>query len=347
MKTQAAVLFETNRPLHLIDIELPPLAEGQVLVEVAYSGVCHTQLGEVRGKRGPDRFLPHTLGHEGAGTVVEVGPGVAKVRPGDRVVLSWIKGSGRIVPSVAYGSEQGAINSGALSTFMRRTVTCEACVTPIPSAMPLREAALLGCAVPTGGGIVANTVRLAAGQSIAIFGMGGIGASAALAAAAVGAEPIIAVDVVEEKLAEAKRCGATHTINAAAEKDVVAAILAVTGNRGVDCAIEAAGRVEAMEGAFRSVRNGGGLCVIAGNVEPGRQMRVDPYDLIRGKRLVGTWGGETDMDRDVPQYVEGFLAGKLPLSQLISGDYGLERINELLDDLEQGRIVRGVIDMSL
>ncbi len=142
MRTDAAVLFEVNQPLCLLSLDLPDLKPGQVLVEVAYSGVCHSQLHEVRGRRGPDRFLPHTLGHEGSGTVLAIGSGVTKVTAGDRVVLTWIKGEGADVPSTTYGGGPGRVNSGAISTFMRHTITCENRLVVLPSDMPLREA---GC----------------------------------------------------------------------------------------------------------------------------------------------------------------------------------------------------------
>ena len=156
MKTIAAVLEQLNEPLKIRELTIPDLRPGQVLVEVAYSGVCRSQLLGVRGKRGPDRFLPHTLGHEGSGTVLEVEAGVTKVKPGDRVVLSWIKGNGADVPSTVYQSPEGPVNSGAISTFMHQTVTCENRVTLISDARPLREAALVGCAIPIGAGIIFN-----------------------------------------------------------------------------------------------------------------------------------------------------------------------------------------------
>lgn len=345
MKTQALVLFETNRPLRPVDLSIPSLKPGQVLVKIAYSGVCHTQLGEVRGRRGPDHYLPHTLGHEGSGTVMEIGPGVSKVQPGDNVVLSWIKGCGQIVGSMTYRSSEGPINSGAISTFMKETVTSEACVTPIPANMPLREAALLGCAVPTGCGIVLNTLHLQAGQRIAIFGMGGVGLSAALFAAMMGASTIIAVDIIDEKLTTAKLLGATHVLNQ--NKDnVLEKIKEITGGSMVDYSVEAVGNPEVMALAFSSVKTGGGLCVIAGNAVPGRHLKIDPYDLIKGKRLIGTWGGETDMNKDIPLYVNHFLSKRLKLDQLISAEYRLNDMSRLLDDLEQGRIVRGLINMT-
>lgn len=344
-QTKAAILFELSRPLRLITVSIPNLKPGQVLVEVAYSGVCQSQLLEVRAKRGPDRFLPHTLGHEGSGTVVEVGAGVNKVKPGQRVVLSWIKGAGSDVGSTVYPSEEGPINSGAVSTFMRHTVTCENRLTPIPDGMPLREAALLGCAIPTGAGIVLNTAKVKPGSSVAVFGVGGIGLSAVLAASLMKATPIIAVDLSGHKLEQARQLGATHLVNAQTQ-DPLAAILDLTGGRGVDYAIEAAGRRQTMETAFKAVRDNGGLCVLAGNLPAGERISLDPFDLIKGKRILGTWGGETQPDRDIPRYVDLYLAGKLRLELLVTHEYRFEEINQAFDDLEQGKVGRALIAMT-
>lgn len=343
--TDAAVLFETGEPLRLTSLTIPELQPGQVLVDIAYSGVCQSQLLEVRGARGADPYLPHTLGHEGSGTVVETGPAVAKVKVGDRVVLSWIKGIGADVGSSAYASALGPVNSGAVSTFMRRAVVSENRVTPIPEAMPLKEAALLGCAVLTGAGIVLNAAAVTAGASIAIFGIGGIGASAVLGAVLAGAAPIIAVDVLLHKLDLAQRLGATHVINGNVG-DVRAAILAATHGGGVDFAVEAAGRRATMEVAFQCVRDGGGLLVIAGNLPHGGRISLDPFDLIRGKRIIGTWGGESKPDRDIPRFIDLYLSGKLPLAPLITATYGLADVDRALADLEDGRVLRALLDME-
>ncbi|MEM2991578.1 MAG: alcohol dehydrogenase catalytic domain-containing protein, partial [Halobacteria archaeon] len=232
-KTEAAVLFEINQPLRVITLDIPPLKPGQVLVELAYSGICASQLLEVKGKRGKDAFLPHTLGHEGSGGVLEIGPGVNKVKPGDKVVSSWLKGNGSDVSSVSYQSGDGIINSGAISTFIRHTVTCENRVTPIPQEMPLREAALLGCAVPTGCGIIFNTAKMQAGDSVAVFGIGGVGLSSILAANLVKANPIIAIDIFDHKLEWARQGGATHLINAQ-KQDPLTEILNITEGKGVN-----------------------------------------------------------------------------------------------------------------
>lgn len=346
MRTEAAILTELGRPIELWDLEVPALRAGQVLVEIAYSGLCHTQLLEARGAKGPDRFLPHTIGHEGSGTVIGIGPGVVKVKEGDRVVLSWIQGSGAVVGSTVYSSSSGPVNSGAVSTFLRHAVTCESRVTKIPSELPLREASLLGCAVPTGAGIVMNTAALEAGASVAIFGTGGIGLSAILGAVIRKAGTIIAVDISEEKLAQAKRLGATHTINAASV-DAVAAIMEATGGRGVDCAVEAAGKPQTMEAAFRSVRGKGGVCVLAGNLPQGKTISIDPMGLISGKRLVGTWGGESVPDRDIPLFAGMFLGGSLNLQELIAAEYPLSGINRAFEDLERGLPGRALISMAL
>lgn len=343
--TEAAVLFSPSKLICPVTLWIPELQPGQVLVDVAYSGVCHSQLLEIRGKRGPDAFLPHTLGHEGSGTVLEVGAGVTKVKPGDHIVLSWIKGIGADVPSTVYQSAEGPVNSGAISTFMRQTIICENRVAPIPKTMPLREAALLGCAIPTGAGIVFNTAKVSPGSSVAVFGVGGIGLSAVLAASLRQAATIIAVDVFQHKLEQARRVGATHLVDAR-QQDPVSAIAEVTGGHGVDYAIEAAGLRKTMEAAFQSVRDNGGLCILAGNLPHGGRISIDPFDLIKGKRIVGTWGGETCPDRDIPLYVDLYLSGKLKLDALITHTYRLGEINQAFDDLEQGKVGRALIQMD-
>ena len=233
----------------------------------------------------------------------------------------------------------------APSTFMRYTVTGENRLTPIVRDMPLWEAALLGCAIPTGAGIVLNTACVRPGDTVAIFGIGGIGLSAVLASRLKNASLVIAIDIVDEKLEQALALGATHIVNAR-QKPPLDLIGELTNGIGVDYAIEAAGQSETMEMAFRSVRNGGGLCVLAGNLPAGESISLDPFDLIRGKRIVGTWGGETNMDRDVPLYVDLFMQGKLKLEKMITHSYPLAAINDALKDLERGKVGRALIDMT-
>lgn len=344
-KTEAAVLCELGKPLRIMTLTIPNLKPGQVLVDVSYSGVCHSQLLEVRGQRGQDRFLPHTLGHEGSGTVLAVGENVTKVKPGDHVVLTWIKGRGADVPATVYQGTAGPVNSGAVSTFLRQTVISENRVVPISDAIPLRQAALLGCAVPTGAGIILNTARVQESDTVAVFGVGGIGSSAILAASLKKVRTIIAVDIFQHKLELAQQLGATHIINTR-QQEPLKTILEITGGLGVDYAIECAGKKDSMETAFQSVRDNGGLCVLAGNLPQGECISINPFNLIRGKRIIGSWGGETQPDRDIPIYVEYFLSGVLQLDRLLTHSYSLSDINQALDDMENGKIGRALIDMA-
>lgn len=345
MKTQAAVLVETGRPLVLADLEVPAPGPGQVLVEISHSGICHTQILECRGRRGEDRYLPHCLGHEGSGIVREVGPQVAKVKAGDRVVLSWIKGSGADVPGAIYRWNGRLVHAGGVTTFQRLAVVSENRLTPLPEGISPRDAVLLGCAVPTGMGAVFNTLGLRAGQSTVIFGLGGVGLCALAAAAQAGGRPLLAVDVRPEKLDLAKALGATHAI-LGGRPETVSEILQICPG-GADAAVEASGHPDAMRQALECVRPRGGAAVIIGNAPHGQRLTLDPREFNLGKRLLGTWGGDTQPDRDFPRYIRYLAEGRLPVASLISRVYRLEEVNSALDDLEAGRAVRPVLDMSL
>ena len=344
MKTTAALLVELGQPLELADIEIPPLKAGQVLVEVSYSGVCHTQVGEARGHRGEDKFLPHCLGHEGSGIVREIGPGVTKVKPGDAAILSWIKGSGLDVPGTAYDWNGRKVNAGGITTFSTYAVVSENRLTPVPEGMSMRLAALVGCAVPTGAGVVFNTAQPRPGQSVVVFGVGGIGSCAVAAATLAGCTPVIGVDVKPDKLALAKRLGATHTVNSKAT-DAVTEILKLCKG-GADFAIEATGLPPVMRQALACVRPQGGTAVVIGNARFGSTLEVDPREFNMGKRLLGTWGGDNVPERDYPRYCKLLMTGRLDLEPLLSKSYGLADVNAALDDLEHGRAARPLLDIA-
>ncbi len=346
MKTRAAVLVETGKPLVLVDLEIPLLKAGQALVEISYSGVCHTQWLECRGFRGEDKFLPHCLGHEGGGIVREVGPDTRKVRPGDAVVLSWIKGSGADVPGSVYRWESRAVNAGAITTFGRHAVISENRLTPVPSELPMDQAAMLGCAIPTGLGVVFNTAQPKPGQSLAVFGVGGIGLFAVAAASIAGCAPVIAIDVRQERLDTGGGGGGSHCIRIADGIDPVQELARLCPG-GVDVAIEASGRPAVMAQALASVRPQGGTAVVVGNARFGERVELDPRQLNMGKRLLGTWGGDNWPDRDYPRYANLIRSGKLDLSPMRSTPYALQDLNEALADLESGRVARPLIDMAL
>ncbi len=345
MKTTAAVLVEPGKPLAQAELEIPQLKSGQVLVEIHFSGVCHTQVLECRGYRGEDAYLPHCLGHEGSGTVKEISSGVTKVKPGDKVILSWMKGSGLDVPGTTYQWNGKKVNAGGITTFSQHSVISENRLTKIPNGISLEEAALLGCAIPTGMGSVLNTANPKAAQSIAIFGTGGIGLCAAAAASTAQCKPIIAIDINESKLALAKQMGATHTIHSN-NQDLVQAIKKICPS-GLDFAIEATGRPQVMESALLSVRNQGGSVVVIGNARYGERLQLDPRELNMGKRIFGTWGGDNVPDRDFPKYAQFIQSKKINLTPFLSHTYKLSQINQAIEDLEQGKAIRPLIDMAL
>ena len=318
MKTQAAILVELGKPLVVEDIDIPPLKPGQVLVEVAFSGVCHTQLGEVRGRRGPDPFLPHCLGHEASGWVRELGAGVHKVRTGDAVILSWLKGSGADVPNTHYSWNGRTVNAGGVTTFARFTVASENRLTVLPADFPLRDAAPLGCPVPTGVGAVVNTAAARPGQSIAIFGEGGVGCCAVA-----GAHRRLPADHCRGyqpfQARAARLMGASHTVLAAEAGAVVPQVVEAAGG-SLDLAIEVTGRPPVMQQALQAVRPRGGIAVVIGNARHGEVVEINPRLLNDGKQLRGTWGGDTDPDRDLPLLPPGTgrqaRAGAAPGAQL-------------------------------
>lgn len=343
---RAAILHQIREPLQVEGgIEVPPLRPGQVLVRIAYAGVCHSQLMEVRGGRGTDKYLPHMLGHEGTGIVVEVGPGVSKVTNGQRVILGWLKGGGADVSGTTYRRKDRLINAGAVTTFGEYAVVSENRCTPLPDGVPMDVGVLFGCAVPVGAGIVTHTVQPKAGSTVAVFGLGGVGLSALMACRLYECREIIAVDVVPEKLALARTLGATQTVNAA-EQDPVMELRRMTGGQGVDYSIESAGTAGTIEQAFNAVRRFGGFCVFASHPKSGDLIKLDPYELICGKHIVGSWGGESQPDRDIDAFAQLYRSGRLPLENLISRRYSLDQVNEALDDLEQRRSFRPLIEID-
>jgi S-(hydroxymethyl)glutathione dehydrogenase/alcohol dehydrogenase len=339
MKTLGAVLTQINKPLDIIELTLPPLLKGQVLVKVSYAGLCHSQLNEIKGKKGPDAYLPHTLGHEGSGIVINVGEGITKVKTGDKVVLTWIKGNGLDAKGAFYNSKLGIINSGPISTFMQHTVVSENRLVKIPDNFEMLDAALLGCAIPTGGGIVRHDMSVRKDSSIVIFGVGGIGLSALMVAKKMGANIIIAVDVHESKLKLASSYGATHTINAK-NTNVLDVIFDITKGKGVDYALEAVGNSSVIEQSFNSIKQLGGLCVIAGNVPFGSKIQIDPYDLIKGKKIVGSWGGSSNPDIDILEYIKWISEDCMNVKKLITHQFDIHSINEAFEVLDKGQAGR-------
>ena len=345
MKTEAALLVQTGAPLVLAELEIPPLRPGQVLVEIAFSGACGTQVMEWRGDKGEDKWLPHCLGHEGTGVVLEAGGAVTKVKPGDKVVLSWIKGSGVEAGGAVYQWDGRKVNAGGVTTFQRHAVVSENRLTPLPATLAMDVAVLLGCAAPTGMGAVYNVLKAQPGDAVAVFGTGGIGLNAVMAAALVGAMPVIGIDPNPTRRALAKIYGATHVIDPS-EADVLDEIRKIVP-QGVDLAVEASGVPDAMAQAVNATRPQGGRAVVIGNARHGAALTLNPAVFNQGKSLLGTWGGDSVPDRDYGRFARLLGSGRFPVRNLLSKPYALEQADQALQDLAAGTIGRPLIDMSL
>jgi S-(hydroxymethyl)glutathione dehydrogenase/alcohol dehydrogenase len=341
---KAAVLYEVNKPVLIDDLTIPDPELGQVLVKVHTSGICHTQLDNIKGRYGKDPYLPHLLGHEGAGIVEEIGPGVTQVSPGDHVILSWIQGPGFNAKPPKYYKGKKIINAGFVTTFNEYTLASENRVTKIRKDMPFDKSALIGCAVSTGLGAVFNESKVKPGSSVAVFGIGGIGLNIIQGASLVNALKIIAVDVVEKKLEFAQKFGATDIIDAKNE-DPVKKIQELTDNKGVDFSFESAGRKETMEQAYQ-VANNSGLVNLVGNPTNKQKISIDAVQTHYGKRLIGGHGGSVNPSTDFASFINLYMAKKLKLDELITHRYSIEEINDAIMALEEGKVIRAVIELN-
>jgi S-(hydroxymethyl)glutathione dehydrogenase / alcohol dehydrogenase len=343
---KAAVLVAQKQPLTIEEITMPEaLAVGQVLVKVHYSGICGSQLGEIDGAKGEDKYIPHLLGHEASGTVLETGPGVRHVKVGDKVVLHWRKGQGIEAETPHYSSKGRKINAGQVTTFSDYTIVSENRVTAIPQDSDLEVAALFGCAVTTGFGVVENNAKLRIGESVVVFGAGGIGLNIVQAAALVSAYPVIAVDIHDSKLELARAMGATHLINSA-KVDAKQAILDIIGSAGLDAFIDNTGQPAIIEMGY-GITKPQGRVTLVGVPKKGNNINIYSLPLHFAKGLSGSHGGEAIPQTDIPRYHDLFRAGRIQLKNLITNVYTLDRINEAIDGVRSGAIAgRCVVKMD-
>ena len=345
MKAKAAILTRLKEPLVVDEVDVPEPAFGQVLVKIRYSGLCGSQLGEIDGAKGPDRFLPHLLGHEGSGVILKAGPGVKTLKEGDHVVLHWRKGAGLESQTPAYQWKGAALNAGWVTTFNELAVVSENRATAIPKDFDLRLASLLGCAVITGMGIVANDAAVKPGESVVVFGAGGVGLNVIQAAALAGAAPIAAIDITDGKLALAKEFGATHVINSRTES-AREAVLRAVGAKGANVVIDNTGVGEVIELSYE-LTHAQGRTILVGVPKNGERVSIDTLPLHFGKILTGSHGGEAEPALDIPHCLRLFAAGKLKLGEMITDTFSLDRINDAVASLRSGKIAgRAVIEIS-
>ena len=372
MKSRAAVLhtvgapqpYAQSQPLRVEEIEIAPPGPGEVLVRVRAAGLCHSDLSVINGDR--PRPVPMALGHEAAGEVVECGPLVIDLDPGDHVVMVFVPSCGHCVPCMegrpalcepgAASNAAGSLLGGGrrlsmggksvnhhmgVSAFADYAVVSRRSLVKIDPTLAFDEAALFGCAVLTGVGAVVNTAKMTPGTSAAVVGLGGVGMNSILAASLSGARVVVAIDLFDDKLELARSLGATHAVNARAT-DVIEQVREASGG-GVDFAFEMAGSVQAMELAYRVTRRGG-TTITAGLPHPEHRWPLQHVNLTAEERTVkGSYVGSCVPVRDIPRYIALYKQGRLPVDRLMSDHLKLEEINAGFDRLASGRVVRQVV----
>ncbi len=343
---KAAVLVELNKPLVLAELEMPETLEfGQVLVKISYSGICGAQINEIMGTKGPDKFLPHLLGHEGSGIVLNVGPGVKTVKKGDHVVMHWRPSDGLQSEPPKYQWDGRTVNAGWVTTFSDHAIISENRLTPIPDDFDMKLAPLFGCSVTTAMGVINNDAHVKIGQSVVIIGIGGVGLNLVQAAELVSAHPIIGVDVFDLKLEAAKKFGATHCFNSKDSDSWKEEIYKIVGDKGADVVIDTTGNARVIEMAYQMTRPDG-KTILVGVPRKGDDISIYSLPLHFKKVLTGSHGGSADPHIEIPRYVQLYNVGKLKLADLITHEFKLDEINEALDAVRSGETGRVIISMD-
>ncbi len=372
MKTRAAVLYAmeqprpyaVSRPLVIEELDLAPPGDGEVLIRIRAAGLCHSDLSTINGDR--PRQMPMALGHEAAGEIVELGAGVKDLVVGDHVILVFVPSCGHCLPCMegrpalcepgAKANGAGTLLSGGMrlshngkpvfhhigvSAFAEYAVVARESVVKIDRSLPFEEAALFGCAVITGAGAVINTAKVPPGTTAAVVGLGGVGLMSMLAAKLSGCRTVIAIDMLDDKLALARQLGATHAINAR-EATCVEQVRDLTGG-GVDFAFEMASSVKALELAYKITRRGG--TTITGSLpHPTHTMALPATNLVAEERTIkGSYVGSCVPGRDIPRFISLYQQGLLPVDRLMSERIGLDQINEGFDRLADGGSVRQIL----
>jgi S-(hydroxymethyl)glutathione dehydrogenase/alcohol dehydrogenase len=369
VKIRAAVAWEPARPLEVEEIDLAGPSRGECLVRLAATGVCHTDAFTLSG-RDPEGLFPVVLGHEGAGVVEEVGPGVEELEPGDHVIPLYIPEcrrcryclSGKTNLCIVLRETQGRglmpdgssrLSKGGrmlhhymgTSTFADYTIVPEIALAKIRRDAPLDKVCLLGCGITTGIGAVRNTARVEPGSSVAVFGLGGIGLSVIQGAVLARAERIIGIDVNPAKFELARQLGATDTMDPNEVDDVVAAIVELSDG-GVDYSFECIGNVDVMGQALACTHRGWGQAVIIGVAGAGEEIHARPFLLVTGRRWLGTAFGGTKGRTELPGLVDGYMEGRVKIDEMVSATLPLDEINRAFELMHEGQAIRSVLRLS-
>lgn len=338
--------MEQHKPLVVAEVELPrDLSFGQILVKVQYSGICGAQINEIEGAKGPDKFLPHLLGHEGSGTVLEIGEGVKTLKKGDHVVMHWRPSEGLQSETPRYDWDGRQVNAGWVTTFNEYAVVSENRLTAIPKDFDMKLAPLFGCAVTTAMGVINNDAHVKVGQSVVVFGVGGVGQNIVQFADMVSAHPIIGIDLFDAKLEMAKRFGATHCFNSKKTDNLAAEIKMIVGESGADVVIETTGIARVIEQAYE-LAHPNGKTILVGVPTKGDNVSIYTLPLHFEKVLTGSHGGSVEPHIEIPRLISLWRAGKLKLDGLISHEFGLDQINKAIAVVRGGGAGRVLVVMD-
>ncbi|WP_026377219.1 S-(hydroxymethyl)glutathione dehydrogenase/class III alcohol dehydrogenase [Aestuariibacter salexigens] len=365
--SKAAVAWQAGKPLTIEQIDVAPPKKGEVLVKIVATGVCHTDAYTLSGDD-PEGLFPVVLGHEGAGVVEAVGEGVTLVSPGDHVIPLYtpecgqckfcLSGKTNLCQAIRTTQGQGLMPDGTsrlscngeqlfhymgTSTFSEYTVVPEIALAKIPKDAPLEKVCLLGCGVTTGMGAVKNAANVQPGDTVAVFGLGGIGLSVIIGARMAGAGRIIAIDINEDKFEIAKKLGATDCANPKKVGGTIQEAIVDMTDGGVDYSFECIGNVNVMRSALECCHKGWGESVIIGVAGAGQEISTRPFQLVTGRVWRGTAFGGVKGRSQLPDYVQRYMDGEFELDTFITHTMGLEDINKAFDLMHEGKSIRSVI----
>ncbi|MEL7546624.1 MAG: S-(hydroxymethyl)glutathione dehydrogenase/class III alcohol dehydrogenase [Pseudomonadota bacterium] len=366
MKTRAAVAFEANKPLEIVELDLEGPKDGEVLVEIMATGICHTDAYTLDGLDSEGLF-PSVLGHEGAGIVREIGAGVTSVEPGDHVIplytpecrqcKSCLSGKTNLCTAIRATQGKGVMPDWTsrfsykgktiyhymgCSTFSNFTVLPEIAVAKIREDAPFDKTCYVGCGVTTGVGAVTNTAKVQAGDNVIVFGLGGIGLNVIQGARMVGADKIVGVDINNSKKEWGEKFGMTHFVNPKETADVVAHLVELTDG-GADYSFDCTGNTDVMRQALECCHRGWGTSVIIGVAEAGKEIATRPFQLVTGRNWRGTAFGGAKGRTDVPKIVDWYMQGKIQIDPMITHVMPLDKINDAFDLMHAGESIRSVV----
>ena len=344
MKFRAAILNEINKPLIVDTIKSNSLLEGQVLVKVEKSGICRSQIFEINGQRGKDDYLPHLLGHEALGYVIDIGENVSTLQKGDFVVLSWIQSKGINAEPAKYSWRGKVLNGGRVTTFSEYSVCSENRCTKISEKVAKLIGPSLGCALPTGYGLSLTFNEIKKAKFAAVVGLGGIGMSALTGIIQETNCKVICIDLEDVRLEYAKKLGADYIINPFRESNLKERIKDITKNKLLDVLFECSGSIKALNGTLDLINNNG-IVKFVSHPKSGDVLKIDPFDLILGKKIEGSWGGGVKPEKHF-ELIAKKTSKNLEFLNLYSmKDYPLDNINDAINDLRNLKVLRPVIKM--